>query len=107
MMELTREGRRILGDRKGELKVWYGSGPVIRPGDVPGLVDYTPLAHYRTEKRRDKNPQRVGAMVDTPAIVVAPYGEGRVLISSPHPDFDERFDELVLREVLWAAGRIE
>ena len=46
-------------------------------------------------------------MIDTTAVAASPYGKGRVLISSPHSDFDDRFNELVLREMLWAAGRIE
>jgi len=106
-IELTEQGRRILGDHEGEIEIWYGNGPVLRPGNVERLVDYTPLAYYRSEKRREKSPQKEGVMIDTTAVAASPYGKGRVLISSPHSDFDDRFNELVLREMLWAAGRIE
>jgi hypothetical protein len=38
-------------------------------------------------------------MVDSPAAVVAPFGKGRVLIFSPHPENTPGLDHVIPRAV--------
>jgi Biotin-protein ligase, N terminal len=107
MVELTPEGKRILGEREGQFEVFYANGPIMRPAHYDEVSDYIPLAYYRTEKRHKKKPQKKGIMVGTVAIAAAPFGQGRTLVSSPHPEFADRFNDFCLREMLWVAGRID
>jgi len=45
-------------------------------------------------------------MINTPAIVMAPFGKGRVMAISPHPAAVERLEPLVRRAASWVAGRV-
>ena len=51
------------------------------------------------------SPQR-GTMIDTPAIVVAKFGAGRVVAFSPHPETAPRLASLVASSVLLAARKL-
>jgi glutamine amidotransferase-like uncharacterized protein len=81
---LTELGRHMFGDYTDALKVRYSGGPVLSPAGVANLPQYALLAIYRTETWLYE-PQR-GTMVGTPAIVAAPFGQGRVVLFSPHPE---------------------
>ena len=48
-MELTDEGREILGDLPGLVELRYANGPILSPAGKEGLPDYVPLAFFRTE----------------------------------------------------------
>ena len=48
-MELTDEGREILGDLPGLVDVRYANGPILSPAGKEGLPEYVPLAFFRTE----------------------------------------------------------
>jgi hypothetical protein len=96
-MERTEAGKRVLGDFPGLLDVPYTSGPVLSPARRRDLPEYVPLALYRREIWEYK-PQR-GTMIDTPAIVAAQYGEGRVILFSPHPEMTEGLETLITRAV--------
>jgi putative intracellular protease/amidase len=102
-MELTDAGRRVFGDFPGLLDVPYTSGPVLSPAGRRDLPEYVPLALYRTEIWEYK-PQR-GTMINTPAIVAARFGKGRVMIFSPHPEMTEGLRSLMTRAVLSTARR--
>jgi glutamine amidotransferase-like uncharacterized protein/Spy/CpxP family protein refolding chaperone len=107
-IELTAAGSRILGERSGLLDTGFSGGPVFIPArrnDLPACVG---LAFYRTEVWLHKV-QR-GTMVDTPAILAAPFGKGRVIIFSPHPEFSDPkltpgLDSFVTRAVLATARK--
>ena len=92
-IELTPEGRSIFGDRSGPLDISFSGGPVF-PGpmrdDLPPCI---PLAHYSTELA-NYAPQR-GTMIGTPAIFAAPFGAGRVISISPHPETTKGAEFLV------------
>ncbi|NQU21968.1 MAG: succinylglutamate desuccinylase/aspartoacylase family protein [Candidatus Nealsonbacteria bacterium] len=102
-MELTEAGKAILGDVQGPIEIRYANGPIVSPFAVDGLPPYVPLAIFRTEISKYK-PQQ-GTMINTPAIIAAPFGKGRAMAVSPHPEGVEGLESLVRRAVLWVAGQ--
>ena len=92
-IELTPEGRAALAPVDVVFKIRYNNGPVIRPLGRPDLPPYVVLASFRGEiVRKDGQP---GIMMGTPAIVMAPYGRGRVLTISPHAENTPGIENLI------------
>lgn len=102
-IELTAEGRRLLRNEPGLLDIRYANGPLLAPAQDPNIPDFKSLAFYRTEINKNDAPE--GVMKDTPAIVAGQFGQGRVLCSSPHPEYTDGLESFVHRAVRWAAGR--
>jgi predicted deacylase len=102
-MELTEDGKAVLGDLGGPVEIRYANGPILSPAGVEELPPYVPLAVFRSEISKYE-PQE-GTMIHTPAIVAAPFGEGRVMAVSPHPEAVEGLELLVQRAVSWVAGQ--
>jgi len=102
-IELTDEGRRLLGDTPGLLDVFYHNGPMLLPAGVAGLPAFTPLALFRSEISQYE--EQKGTMINQPAIIAAPYGKGRVLAISPHPEAVPALHFIIRQGVQWAAGR--
>ena len=100
-MELTDEGRKILGDKKGVFEVRYHNGPIMSPMGKVGLGNFRTLANFRSEVSRYK-PQK-GTMVNTPAIIAGEFGKGRVLCISPHPESTIALYSLVQNAIRWTA----
>lgn len=101
-MELTGSGTRILGI-SDQTNVRYQNGPIVSPGKNTAVGEYTVLAWFRTEVA--KYAVQKGTMVNTPAIISAEFGKGRVLSVSPHPEATRSLRPAVIRGVLWAAKR--
>jgi putative intracellular protease/amidase len=101
-IELTREGGRVLGNARVCCDVRYHNGPILVPAHRADLPDFRPWAFYRTGVAAEAESPEV--MVDTPAIVAARYGKGRVACFSPHLDQTRGLEGLVRRAVLWSAG---
>ncbi|HUT10811.1 MAG TPA: BPL-N domain-containing protein [Thermoguttaceae bacterium] len=101
-MELTEEGKAILGDFSGPIELGYANGPILSPAGCEGLDPYVPLAVFRTEISKYE-PQE-GTMIDTPALVAGHFGQGRVIAISPHPEGTAGLEPLVRRAVTWVAG---
>ncbi len=102
-MELTDEGRAILGDVKGQVDVRYHNGPVMSPMGKTELKAFRSLATFRSEVSK-YDPQK-GTMVNTPAIIVGDFGEGRVLCISPHPESVPQLNSMVQNAIRWAGQR--
>lgn len=102
-IELTPEGKAVLGDVGGTFKVRYNNGPVIKPGDRTDIPAYQPVSLFRTEVADNGTP--AGIMVNSPAQAIATFGKGRVFISSPHPENTPGLEHLIPRGILWAAGK--
>jgi predicted deacylase/phosphoribosylformylglycinamidine (FGAM) synthase-like amidotransferase family enzyme len=102
-MELTDEGRAILGDMKGVMDVRYHNGPVMSPMGKTGLKAFRSLATFRSEVYKYK-PQK-GTMVNTPAIIAGNFGKGRVLCISPHPESIPALNSMVQNAIRWAGQR--
>jgi glutamine amidotransferase-like uncharacterized protein len=98
-MEMTPEGLKMLGGRK-MMDIYYANGPLMAPAEKEELPDYTALAFYRTEIAKNDAPE--GVMINTPSIVTALFGRGRVFVFGPHPEKDqseEGAEVLIIRAV--------
>jgi glutamine amidotransferase-like uncharacterized protein len=109
-MELTVAGARVFKDVPRLLNIEYAGGPILSPADIDDLPDYVTLAYYRTEVWKYE-PQR-GTMIDTPAVVAARFGKGRVVIFSGHPEVSVQCEPMVIGAVLATArtnvdGKVE
>jgi hypothetical protein len=100
-MELTPEGRKILGATESLYEVRYHHGPILLPAHASDLPEFLPLATFRTEVAEHGAPK--GAMVGSPAIVASQFGKGRILCFSPHPDQTKGLEGFVRQGVRWAA----
>jgi glutamine amidotransferase-like uncharacterized protein len=92
-LQLTPEGRSALAPVEDVFKVRYNNGPVIRPLNRPDMPPFVVLATFRSEIVRAGG--QPGVMLDSPAIVMAPYGRGRVLAISPHPENTPGVENLI------------
>jgi glutamine amidotransferase-like uncharacterized protein len=102
-VELTDPGQAILRGGPGSHVYRYANGPILAPANDPELPDYRTLAVFRTgigEKGADP-----ATMVGTPAIIIADYGRGRVLVSSGHAELTEKDASWLRRYIDWAGRR--
>ena len=103
-LKLTAKGREILGHPEAEVEVYYGQGPLFAPTNEVGLPSYTELATYGSEIV--KNGASSGVMLNTTAISLAEFGEGRVVCFSPHPEKPFMpIHHLVVNAVRWTVGK--
>jgi hypothetical protein len=100
-MELTDVGTSVLGEFPGLLAASYGGGPIFFPAGERDLPEYVPLAFYRTEVATYKAQKRT--LTDTPAIIAARFGKGRVLLFSVHPEGIKELEPLVKRAIFSVA----
>lgn len=105
-MRFTEAGTQLLGQISmvdcATIEVRYQNGPIVSRRHYPGLCPFTTLAFFRSEKTLYP-PQR-GTMIDTPAIVTAPFGKGRVVSIGPHPEATKGLEHVVSSLVQWSAG---
>jgi glutamine amidotransferase-like uncharacterized protein len=97
-VELTDDGRKLLGEH-GTVTIRYANGPIYASAGVADLPEVSILAYYRTEFAR--NGATPGAMINTPAIVAAPYGKGRVVAFSCHPEYSKDYKDFIVRAIDW------
>ncbi|MCH2132857.1 MAG: BPL-N domain-containing protein [Phycisphaerales bacterium] len=98
-IELTPEGQERLGRSETDLDIRFAQGPLMVPSE-DGLHPGTEvLAWYRTGiGKNGANPE---TMVDTPAIVAAPFGDGRVVLFSPHPEQTKGLEDILVNALDW------
>lgn len=102
-IELTEEGREVLDDVKGWLDINYQNGPVFHPANYDKLEAYKVLVYFRTETAENNAPK--GVQVNSPAVAYGPYGKGRVIICSPHPELTPDLNYFVPKLVKFAAQK--
>jgi hypothetical protein len=104
-LELTDEGAELFGRREGQFPVRYHNGPVFAPGSIPDLPAYKVLAYFRTEFTR--RGAKEGVMLNSPAIICAPFWRGRAMLISPHPESstDESLRSFIHSAAYWVADR--
>ena len=100
-MELTDAGRQILAGRTGLIETGFHLGPVFVPNQQSDLPKCLPLGEYRSEVWLHK--LQIGTMVNSPSILAAQYGKGRVVIFSSHPEGREETEPMLVRAVLATA----
>lgn len=86
-VEFTPDGVQDLGLDTHEylqknVTIEYWQGPIVRA--LPRTVAI--LASFRTEIHHLLPNKTTGNMVNTPAVTSAQYGEGTVVLNSPHPE---------------------
>ncbi|MDZ4287578.1 MAG: BPL-N domain-containing protein [Prosthecobacter sp.] len=102
-IEFTDKGREILGMPAGVMDIRYANGPVFDAAGAAAIGDFEPLAYFRSELTEHDAPK--GAQVNSPAMVIGTYGQGRVLCSSPHPEQQAGMEIFPERAVRWVAGK--
>ena len=88
-VEFTSEGLEALrldpGGYSGKnVTIEYWQGPIVKTVDLPSTV--TVLSHFRTEIHKLYPNRTTGTMVGTPAMTSALFGQGVVVLNSPHPE---------------------
>lgn len=103
-LSLTQEGADLFeSDRETKLKeAFYSTGPIFQQDYQTDLPQPIALARFETEVTA-YDFQR-GTMIGAPAIAVAPFGEGTVVVTSPHLEEDAAFYPY-LRTLLLGAAR--
>ena len=84
------------------IEVRYQNGPIVSRRHYPGLCPFTTIAFFRSEN--GLYPPQRDTMIDTPAIVTAPFGGGRVVSIGPHPEATKGLEHIVTSLVQWSAG---
>ncbi|SKB05700.1 Uncharacterized conserved protein, conains N-terminal glutamine amidotransferase (GATase1)-like domain [Prosthecobacter debontii] len=102
-IEFTPQGREILGMPEGLMDVRYANGPVFTTAENDVIPDFEPLAYFRTELAENGSPK--GAQINSPAMIIGHYGQGRVLCSSPHPEQQPGMESFIVRAVEWTVGQ--
>ena len=100
-LELSDAGREVFGDVRGRFGVSYHNGPVIEPLGDDALPAYEVLAWFRTEANGKDSPH--GLMVNSPAVVRATFGKGRVITISPHPEGTAGLENFIPHAIAWLA----
>jgi hypothetical protein len=90
-----------------EAEISFRQGPIMAASDdATALPHPTVLAWFRTGIGRHGSDPSV--MLDTPAIVAADFGAGRVVLFSPHPEYtpglESLLDAAIMRGVPSEAG---
>ena len=103
-LELTSDGKTFFRGLPQKTMVRYHNGPIVSPMNDPLLPDYTVLAYFRSEV--GLYPPQKGTMINTPAIVTAPFGRGRVVSISPHPESTAGLKSMIGTSIRWANGKV-
>src|SRR5690606_25519540 len=110
-VELTPEGAAIFGDEYREFSTRYNNGPIF--GHEEGLepvgefAEMTVLANFKTATINPKTDKESVEMIGSAAILSSEYGEGRILLISPHPETHQELYPLVGRGMLWSVKNLE
>lgn len=102
-MEITAAGEEIIGLPAKTHQVRYQNGPIIEPHGRDDIPPFETVAFFRSELAENDTPE--GIMVNSPAIVRGTFGEGRVVVSSPHPESTDGLEgSFAPAAVRWATG---
>lgn len=102
-VELDQPGHAVFAPVTDVFKVRYANGPIITRDNSPDAPDYHVLAWFRSEIAENDTP--VGIMINSPAMVGAVYGRGRVFASSPHPENTPGVENMIPMALYWAAAK--
>jgi len=100
-INLLGDGQKILGGQTGLTSIYYCNGPLLGPFKDSEIPDYTVLATFESEIRKNGAPE--GVMRGTPAIVSGSFGKGRVVCFSPHPEYTRNLHSFVVKAAQWTA----
>lgn len=103
-LQLSPDGQSIFDGPKDTFYVRYHNGPIIEPANKPELPPYTVDAYFRTEVDGFKTTP-IGIQVNSPAVIRATYGKGRVLTISPHPENSRGLENFIPRGLVWLGDK--
>jgi hypothetical protein len=92
-----------LGLTSSAAVVKYANGPVMEAAHSPDIPDFSTLAFFKSEIA--ENGTSPGIQIDSPAILTGPFGYGRVVGISPHPEQTESLRQIIPKLIEWSAGR--
>ena len=98
---LTDDGTQVFGEVSHPFFVRYNNGPILKPAGRKDMPAYVALALFQTEVAENETP--AGIMVDSPAQAAGHFGNGRVFVSSPHPENTPGLVHLIPRALSWVA----
>jgi hypothetical protein len=88
-----------------DIDVLYWQGPIA--SRLYPSTGFAAWANFTSEIAINHPQWTTGEMLGAPALMTTTYGQGRVLVSPPHPEQTApRLDVLIKAYVLWAAGAI-
>jgi len=102
-VELTTDGKALLGEEFASIETRYNCGPVFTELDHQTDSPQCPIqvlgrfASPATDAKGVCHDEMIG----TPAILATQWGKGRVLIVSPHPESHLQYHALVARCIGW------
>lgn len=102
-LELTAEGIEIFGESHRVVQTQFSGGPVFLAAEQAdsGDPNIVVLARFTSPSTDAKGNEMVGEA----AIGAVRYGQGRMLIMSPHPETHEETYGLVARAIQWTLRR--
>jgi len=101
-VELTEAGRKLFGHKDAHIDIYFANGPLLWPDGKPDIPDFETLAIFRGDMAKNVPG---GAMPGKVAMARGRYGQGRVIVFSPHPEKTKGLEYFSRRAVEWAAGR--
>jgi glutamine amidotransferase-like uncharacterized protein len=101
-VELSDDGIKCFPRCPRYLHMDYAGGPVFLAAHRHDLSGFATLACFRSEISAHE--ADAGSMVNTPAILMAKYGAGRVMLFSPHPEAEKDDDQMVADAVIVVAA---
>jgi len=102
-VELTAEGKSLLGEEFSNIETRYNCGPVFTELDHQSANPQCPIQVLGrfVSPATDAKGVRHDEMIGTPAILATQWGKGRVLIVSPHPESHPQYHAFVARCIGW------
>ena len=101
-MQLTEDGRHVFDGIPEHAEINFHNGPIVSPMNLEGLGPYKPLAFFRSEQVL--YPPQKGTMLNSPAIVMGEFGQGRVMSISPHPESSPGLEKMIVQAVYAVAS---
>jgi glutamine amidotransferase-like uncharacterized protein len=101
-LRVQKHGMAAFGSDQSAVLMHYENGPLLGPAKSKEIPDFESLATFESEIRQNQAPE--GVMKGTTAIARAPYGKGRVVCFSTHPEKSKGCEKFVSRLVEWAAS---
>ena len=104
LVELTEQGAKILKQKRraAPFLVTYHNGPIFIDLNGRSRAPIEILAQYRSEVVRTAS--QGATMINSPAVISACYGDGRVMAVGPHFERDHRNHWLLLSSINWLLG---
>lgn len=91
----TSDGKKVFENSKTSRNFVYAGGPVAISGETVEDTDVKVLAKYVGRIINVHNPMPVEPMTDKAAFLGGRVGKGKVFLSCPHPEMEERALDIV------------